>query len=345
MRVGSRGARRIVAALGCAALLLPVLSAARTAQAADKTYVMKLSTATLNDAQHAFMKLVVAAVDKASGGRIKGQIYPASQLGPIPRQIEGTQFGSIQGWIGPPEFLSGIDPRFELLSAPGLFDSMAHVFRVVHDPAFAKTFLAIGTKKGLVGVTMFIAAPSTFSSRAPIRHLAEFKGKKIRVLASAFQMGQMKQIGAVGVPMTLGDVLPALQQGTIDGAMGSVPVFEALHYYDAGKYMTETNHAMIVSAAMLSRKWLESLPADLRKIVLDQFEKVGREMEPVSEKLYEDGRKSWIQHGGELIELPASEQAQMMKEVAAVGPAVVKGRPAMEKLYDELVKTAAKTKK
>ena len=344
MKVGLRGMRRIVVALGCA-LLLPAVTAVTPARAADKTYVMKLSTATLNDAQHEFMKLVVAAVDKASGGRIKGQVYPASQLGPIPRQIEGTQFGSIQGWIGPPEFLSGIDSRFELLSAPGVFDSMAQTARAVQDPAFAKTFLDIGVKKGLVGAAMFMSAPTVFVTREPIRHLAQFKDKKIRVLASAFQMGQMNAIGAVGVPMSLGDVLPALQQGTIDGAMGSVPVFDALHYYDAGKYLTETNQAMIVSIAVLSRKWLSSLPADLRKIVLGEFGKVAAGMMPVSEKFFEQGRESWKKHGGELIELPPAEKAQMMKEVAAVGPQVVKGRPAMQKLYDEMVKAAARAKK
>ncbi len=100
----------------------------------NKTYVMKLSTATLNDTQHEWLKRFAAAVEKDSGGRIKGEVYPASQLGSIPRQIEGTQFGSIQGWIGPPEFLVGVDERYEALSAPGLFASQDQDVRVINDP-------------------------------------------------------------------------------------------------------------------------------------------------------------------------------------------------------------------
>jgi len=344
MKAGSSIARRVVVALGCAALLLPALSAVDAARAADKTYVMKLSTATLNDTQHEYMKLLVAAVDKASGGRIKGEVYPASQLGPIPRQIEGTQFGSIQGWVGPPEFLVGLDRRYELLSAPGLFESMAHADRAIHDPAFAKAFLALGGDKGLVGASLFLSAPTVFVTREPLRKLDDFKGKKIRVLASAFQMDQMKVVGAVGVPMALGDVLPALQQGAIDGAMGSVPVFEALHYYDAGKYLTETNQAMIATVAVLSKKWLSSLPADLRKIVIDESAKIGAGMFPISDRLYQEGRKKWTQHGGELIALSKADEAAMMKKVVAVGPEVVKGKPAMQKLYDLLAAAAKKTK-
>ena len=56
------------------------------AQGAAKTFVMKLSTATINDTQHEWLRRFVAAVEKDSDGRIKGEIYPASQLGSIPRR-------------------------------------------------------------------------------------------------------------------------------------------------------------------------------------------------------------------------------------------------------------------
>ena len=72
--------RTSVAAGASAPLLGATLGAAR---ADDKTYVMKLGTATINEAQHEWCKRFVAMVEKDSGGRIKGEIYPASQLGPI----------------------------------------------------------------------------------------------------------------------------------------------------------------------------------------------------------------------------------------------------------------------
>ena len=52
------------------------------------------------------------------------QVYPASQLGPIPREIEGdASLGTIQGYSGPVDFFVGIDPRFGVFSAPLLFSS------------------------------------------------------------------------------------------------------------------------------------------------------------------------------------------------------------------------------
>jgi len=310
----------------------------------QKTITMKLSTATINDSQHEWMKMFVAAVEKDSGGRIKGEIYPASQLGSIPRQIEGTQFGSIQGWIGPPEFLVGIDDRFEVLSAPGLFTSMKHADRVIKDPQFQKPLLALGANKGLVGISLFISAPSAFNTRTPVRHLADLKGKKIRVLASPMQNEQITRLGGTPVALTLGDVLPALQQGTIDGAVSTVPVFAAFNYYDAAKYMTETEHSYVFSVAEISKKWLESLPPDLQKIIIDEGAKMGEAITPWQFDFYDRGRKIWVDKGGELIKLPPDEQAAMLEKLGSVGEDVSKARPPLKEIYDLMVAAVKRDK-
>lgn len=67
-----------------------------------------------------------AAVDEDSSSRIMLQVYPASQSGSIPPQVEGWQFGAIQAAPVPPEFFVGLDPRFEVMAAPGQVNSMQH---------------------------------------------------------------------------------------------------------------------------------------------------------------------------------------------------------------------------
>ena len=49
--------------------------------------------------------------------------------------------------------------------------------------------------------------------------LKDFAGKKVRVFASPIQTDPMKRLDATAVPMALSEVLPALQQGTLDGVM------------------------------------------------------------------------------------------------------------------------------
>ena len=235
------------------------------ARANENTYVMKVTGPTINDAPHLFMKNFAAAVEQDSGGRIKGEVYPASQLGSIPRQIEGTQFGAIQAANIPPEFFVGVDERFEVMAAPGLVDSMEHGQRVAADPAVLKLTFGLGAKKGLHGVGLYIAQPSCVISKTPIRHLADFKGKKIRIFASQFQTVAFERLGATPVAMTLADVLPALQQGAIDGAVAGIGVFVNVHFHDAAKYVTETNKPAIFVVLEISQKWCIRCPRIFRR--------------------------------------------------------------------------------
>ena len=67
-----RNSMPIAMGLACAGGFLGAfLAAAPAAYAqADKTFVMKLSTATINDTQHEWFKRFAALVEKDSGGRI-----------------------------------------------------------------------------------------------------------------------------------------------------------------------------------------------------------------------------------------------------------------------------------
>jgi TRAP-type C4-dicarboxylate transport system substrate-binding protein len=339
MRSGKWGI--VAPAVAGAALVMSLSLTLGTARAEDKTYVMKVTTPTINDGPHLLAKNFAAAVERDSGGRIKGEVYPASQLGSIPRQIEGVQFGAIQAAVIPPEFFVGVDERFEVMAAPGLVNSVEHGQRVAADPAVLKLMLSLGAGKGLRGVGMFIAQPDSLASKTPIRHLADFQGKKIRIFASDFQSEAMKRLGATPVAMTLGDVLPALQQGAIDGAIAGITVFSAFHYQDAAKYVTEINQPQILLMLEISQKWYDSLPPDLQKIVDQDGAKETRAINPAALDLFNKARQAWTAKGGELISLPADEQAKMMQTLSSVGDDVSKAKPGVRDAY-EIVTAAAK---
>jgi len=331
----------VAAAVAGAALVVSLGFIQGAAQAQDKTYVMKVTTPTINDGPHLLAKNFAAAVERDSGGRIKGEVYPASQLGSIPRQIEGVQFGAIQAAVIPPEFFVGVDERFEVMAAPGLVNSIEHGQRVAADPAVLKLMLSLGAGKGLHGVGMFIAQPDSLVSKTAIRHLADFQGKKIRIFASDFQSEAMKRLGATPVAMTLGDMLPALQQGAIDGAVAGITVFSAFHYQDAAKYVTEINQPQIFLMLEISQKWYDSLPPDLQKIVDQDGAKETRAINPAALDLFNKARQAWTEKGGELISLPADEQADMMKTFSSVGADVSKSKPLLDEAY-QIVTAAAK---
>jgi TRAP-type C4-dicarboxylate transport system substrate-binding protein len=320
--INAAGATLVVAAM---AAIIGMASSA-VAQTANPV-VMKLSTATINDTQHEWLKRFAAAVEKDSGDRIKAEIYPASQLGSIPRQIEGVQFGSIQAWIGPPEFLVGVDERYEALSAPGLFASEDQDIRVINDPPVRNLMLGLGADKGLAGIALAPIGPSSIITRKPINHLADLKGLKIRVLASPFQLEMVKRMDASPVAMTLADVLPALQQGAIDGALATITVYTTFHYQDAAKYVVQTEQPYLNSIVVMSKKWLDSLPSDLQKIIRDDATAVSAGIVPFVKDFYVTSYKDWTDKGGELTSLPASEQAALVEKISSIGPDLSASKP------------------
>ena len=334
-------ARTAVAAGGIG---LALTLAAGTVSAQDKIYTMKITLPTLNDPSYFFAKNYAAALEKDSGGRIKPEIYPASQLGSIPRQIEGTQFGAIQCAVIPPEFFVGVDERFELMAAPGLVSSMEHGQRLAADPEVLKLMLGLGADKGLHGVALFMNAPSSLISKTPVRHLADFKGKKMRVMASKFQTLPIERLGATPVAMTLGDVVPAIQQGAVDGAVGGIVVWTPMHFQDAAKYVTETGQPAVFAIAEVSKSWYDSLPADLQKIVDNDAAAQQAAIGPLATEIVNKARKGWTDSGGELISLPADEEADLMKIFLTAGAEVSKTKPAVEAAYKIVTEAAARTR-
>jgi len=338
-------ASRAITIGSCASgLALALALTAGTARAEDKTYVMKITAPTQNASPDTYARKLGAAIEKESGGRIKVEVYPASQLGSIPRQIEGTQFGAIQCAVIPPEFFVGVDERFEVLAAPGLVTSVAQAQRMAVDPEVQKLMLGLGADKGLRGVGLLMGEPNQIISKTAIRHLGDLKGKKIRIFASPFQTATFQRLGATPVAMTLGDVLPAIQQGAIDGAIGGIEAFNGLHFYDTAKYITMTNHAAIFLVVEVSKKWYESLPADLQQIVDRTAASVAAGINPDLDELEAKASASWTEHGGELIKLPAAEQAEMLKILTSVGADVAKTKPNVQAAYDIVTAAAQRAK-
>jgi TRAP-type C4-dicarboxylate transport system substrate-binding protein len=334
-----RIARSIAAAGAFGAALALQLGAA---QAQDKTYEMKISTPTINDTPDTFARNFLAAVEKDSAGRIKGQVYPASQLGSIPRQIEGTQFGSIQCEVVPPEFMVGIDPRFELMAAPGLVGSLAQGQKVAQDPAVTRLMLSLGADKGLHGVGLFMSEPSDVVTKTPIRKLADFKGKKLRIFASQFQSVAFERLGVTPVAMSLGDVLPAIQQGAIDGAVTGMGPIAHMHFVDAAKYVTMTNQPSIFLIVEVNKKWYESLPKDLQSIIDKDGAAQSAAIAPTAASFRAKAEQSYAASGGEEIKLAPDEQATLLRILSSVGADVSKASTQLAEGYKIVTDAAAR---
>jgi len=305
-------------------------------------FTMKFGTATFNESQHEFIKFYKEALEKASNGRIEVGIYPRSELGPIPRMIDGLQLGTIEAYIGPADFYVGVDPRFGVLSTPMLFKNNDHASATVLAPELNQSLLDLGKPKGIVGIGTFGLGSSNYTAKSPIMRLADFSGKKLRVNATAMEREKMRRLGATAVPMPLNEVLPSLQRGVIDGTMSGNSVFIAFKFNDVVKVITVTNDTMLVALAVVSKVWFDKLPPELQKAVVD----AGRETQMRTHKWEQAFTKTlddkWREVGGQVHTLPPEDLAKMREMLSSVGDDVSKDQPAVLDMLKRVRAVAAK---
>jgi TRAP-type C4-dicarboxylate transport system substrate-binding protein len=302
---------------------------------------MKIGFVTINDGQHKAAKHFAEELAKRSKGEFTARVFPAAQLGTIPRQIEGVLFGTQEAFISPPGFFVGLNKAFMAADAPGLFTGFAHQSKTLNHPTVREKFLNLATAKGVTGVYLTSAGASALSMRDPVRKIADVKGKKIRVLASPIEVAIMKELGAAGTPMAYSEVLPAIQRRVLDGASSAVTVMGPSKFYTAAKYLTPTSITYIPTAMWCSAKWMEKLSAEQRKMLND----IGKELTEQGAKWSEEDtatwEKKWGEEGGTVLRLDAAEHKAVLDRLRPIGDKILSSDPAIAPMYS-LIKAAAK---
>jgi len=303
---------------------------------------MKVGTATINETQHQFIKFYKEELERASAGRIEVQIYPASQLGPIPREIEGVQLGNIQGYVGPVDFFVGVDPRFGVFSTPMLFRDEANAAATIHDPMVQKAIFDLAAPKRMVGIATLDLGASDYGAKNAIMRLADFSGKKLRINGTELERQKMAKLGATGIGMPLSEVVPALDQGTIDGTISGLSVFVSFKMNDLLKVVTVTNDTFIISLAVVSKPWLDTLPADLQKIVIDSGAAVQAKAQAWEVDFTNKLANDWTALGGTVHTLPPDDLARMKTLLDPVGDEATQDKPAVHDMLQMVRAAAAK---
>jgi C4-dicarboxylate-binding protein DctP len=323
-----------------ARLIVAAALAAFAGAAAAQQFTMKLSTPTINDVSHEWMKVFKANVEKRSAGRIKVEIYPANQLGQIPRTVEGVALGTIEMTVPAVGFLIGLEPRFQVFDAPGLFESVAHAQRVLADPGVRKRLATFGAAKGVEPLFTFANGPLMLLSHKPVRRVDDLKGQKIRVPGGApLHLEPFRRLGASPLSMPLGEVMPAMQNRAIDGFTAAFIVFVAFKYYDVAKTMTELPGSFLMASGLVNRNFFKSL-GDLEPMVREEARK--------AEELFATGaiadvkriRGAWEKNGGEAVVLPPAEAKRYLDLATSALPAILASDRQLKEDYEALAAAA-----
>jgi tripartite ATP-independent transporter DctP family solute receptor len=262
--------RRLTGGLihGAAGLALALGAAAAAAAAEQYT----LNIGHVHDTQHPVhvgaQRFAQAAAEK-SGGRIKINIFPGSQLGDRDA-IQNTQSGVIHGVIDTTTKLVTFVPEYGALDLPYLVKTQEEAYRLLDGPVVRRAIDEKGARAGFrVPVHWEITLRNIYTGRKPVRSLADLKGLKIRVIQSPSYITLFRALGASPTPMAFGELYSALQQGVVDGAENDLVTYHNTRHFEVAKNLAITHHIMLVNSPILSERHWKGYPPDIQKALTE----------------------------------------------------------------------------
>jgi len=181
-------------------------------------------------------------VEAASEGNITINTLPGASQGNDVTLLDDVSGGSIEmAGVSAAVFDNKDVNVFQPLMAPFVIDNYALSEKVLGgDIGQAMLDSDNGVSKlSLVGLGILEGGLRKPVGRdTALTSVANFKGKKIRAPASKIMVDTLKALGAEPVSMPLGDVAPALQNGTVDGLEANYGLIVTQKFYEGAKYVT-----------------------------------------------------------------------------------------------------------
>jgi len=226
----------------------------------DEIKVIKLAHGLdVKHSVHQAMIFMGEDLEKRSGGKMKVDIYPSSQLGSERECLELLQIGSLGMTKVSAGVLENFAPKMKIFGLPFLFKNKQHVFNVLDGP-IGKMLLEDGIKYWLKGMGYYDAGSRSFYTKEkPINTPNDLAGLKIRVMESVSAMEMVRSLGGSPTPISWGELYTSLQQGVVDGAENNPPAFYFSGHYEVCKHYSLDEHSVLPDVLVMGTQLWDRL--------------------------------------------------------------------------------------
>ena len=202
--------------------------------------------------------------EKYTGGKVKVEVYPNSQLFKDKEEVEALQLGAVQ-MLAPS--LAKFGPlgakEFEVFDLPYILPDKAALRRVT-DGALGKRLFDKLQSKGITGLAYWDNGFKVMSANKPLRMPADFRGLKMRIQSSKVLEAQFRALGALPQVMAFSEVYQGMQTGVVDGSENTPSNMFTQKHHEVQKFITLSDHGYIGYAVITNKKFWDGLPAEIR---------------------------------------------------------------------------------
>lgn len=208
-------------------------------------------------------------INRLTGGAFEVDFKHSGVLGGQIETIDQVQEGIIEATTPAIPALAGYFPNMQVLSIPYLFDNPAIAWEVWDGEFGQEIFEQMAKETGLRIIAIFDnGGYRNFTNNVrPIKKPADMKGLKIRTMESPAQMKIVESLGGSPTPIAWTELYTSLQTGVVDGEENSPATIIAGSLQEVQKYYTIDQHTLSTAAIVVSEKWFQSLPDDIKNKV------------------------------------------------------------------------------
>ncbi|GMO35264.1 MAG: TRAP transporter substrate-binding protein [Termitinemataceae bacterium] len=208
-------------------------------------------------------------VEEKTGGRYKVEIYHDGILGGEADQWNAVRNGTTEvvvlGSVMNTEWMPML-----ISDWPFLYRDIDHAAKVWTGPIadeMSERFNAV-----FPSTEMLAWAPNsarTFTSNKKLTSVDDFKGQKFRMPSNPIHTGIAANLGSSAQVIPLGDLYTSLQTGVVDGQDNGMVTVIAQGLQEVQKYLYETNHIIATMEIIISKPFMDKLPAEDQQIIRD----------------------------------------------------------------------------
>ena len=208
-------------------------------------------------------------VKEKTDGNVIVEVYPGAVLGEEVDSIQQTRAGVIAMARVNTVPLAQFIPEVGVFTLPYIFANTDHKWEVLDGP-IGNSILESFEKAGLVGLNYYEAGSRNFyTTKKPIKSLADLKGQKIRVQPSEISIKMVELLGGAPTPLSYGEVYSALQTGVIDGAENDFVSYYTSSHYEVAKYYTLDGHLSPPAVTIMNKAIFYGLPEEYQQAILE----------------------------------------------------------------------------
>jgi tripartite ATP-independent transporter DctP family solute receptor len=213
-----------------------------------------------------------------SRGAILIDQFPASQLGQEPQVLQLLKSGDIDFAITSTANTATISPQAGVMSLHFLFRSEDHVKKAIADPKVAQAVrdMIEDTVQGAHVIGLATLGLRSLYGRKEVHKIADLRGLKVRVQATATEDTMFPAYGAQTVHMPFGSVYTSLQTGLVDFAENGVNIYQANKHYEVAPVLSISEHEANNSVVWISDKLWSGLSAEQKQWVRAAADEVNR---------------------------------------------------------------------